>query len=289
MCSLYDGPGASFEDSIELCAVSDFTACLPTFALPKGKIEKGFSPRVLQSTMRRSRSPSSAGPLRPHHLLKSPRLITPQSLLGVITSAFLTHSMGTVNEKERRTQKNVTTALLPGKEVAIDRIEAKKRPGQDTHRALSQNLQKEKKVKNQIIAAVTVAILAAISALIVGCGPDSAAPANQMGYRPQPLSPPTNAPAPEDILSNAERAAYLVTGNQIMQGLATGADLSAALQQIDDARQALAQIDEAARAAHVVIGNQIMQGLAAGSDLAAVLQELGQERQTVLNGIGLAQ
>ncbi len=43
-----DAPCASFEDSSQLCAVSDFTASPPTFALSKGKIEKGFSPRLLQ-------------------------------------------------------------------------------------------------------------------------------------------------------------------------------------------------------------------------------------------------
>ncbi len=144
-------------------------------------------------------------------------------------------------------------------------------------------------MKNQITATAVITTLAATGILILGCGPQPGAPNNQPGKDTRPAVVRPGPTAGEDILGKAERAAYVVIGNQIMQGLATGADLAATLQQIDEARQALQQIDEAARAVHVVIGNQIMQGLADGADLTAGLRVLEQQRQTILNEIGMVQ
>ncbi len=161
--------------------------------------------------------------------------------------------------------------------------------GPESDRALRQNPQEEKEVKIQIIVTAAITTLATMSALILGCGSESEAPANRSNQSIQPASYPFEIAATEDTLCNAQRAAHLVIGNQITQSLATGADLAASLQQIDAARQALKQIDEAALAAQMVIGNQIMQGLADGSDLSAALQVLEQERQIILNGISLVQ
>ena len=194
-----------------------------------------------------------------------------------------------MNEMKRGADINITTGLVPGEEVSIDEMAVIKRTGQTTQRAMSLNFLEEKKVKNQIVASALITTVAAIGILILGCGPQPGAQDNQPGNGTQHTSDRTGNTSSEDILGNAERAAYVVIGNQIMQGLATGADLAATLQQIDETRQALQQLDEAARAVHVVIGNQIMQGLADGSDLAEALQPLEQERQNILTGIGLAQ
>ncbi len=196
--------------------------------------------------------------------------------------------MEAVNEMRRAADRNPSTVLKASEEVPIDRIGAVNQSGQKSHRTSSRNFQREKKVKNRIIA-TAVTTLAAIGILVLGCGPQPGSPDNQSGKGTQLTYDRTGTAASEDILGNAERAAYVVIGNQIMQGLATGADLSAALQHLDEARQALEQIDEAARAVQVVIGNQIMQGLADGYDLKVALHGLDQQRQSILNEIGLVQ
>ncbi len=213
-------------------------------------------------------------------------MITPQSPSSVITRLRLGHSMEAVNEMKRGPDQEMSAGMEPGEEVSIDGVI--NRPGRKSHRTISRNFQKESEVKNHIIATAIITTLAAIGILVVGCGPQPRAPENQSGRGTHTSVDRPGPTAGEDILGNAERAAYMVIGNQIMQGLATGADLAAALQQIDETRQALQQLDEAARAVHVVIGNQIMQGLADGSDLAEALQPLEQERQNILAGIGLA-
>ena len=134
-------------------------------------------------------------------------------------------------------------------------------------------------------AIVASAAIMAIGILIVGCAQSEGA-ARQADKTTEP-SVSVIRPTSDELMDEAARAANLVVGNKIMAGDAGGAELAAALQQIEDAREELRQLDEAARAAYVVGGLNIMIGVGDSSRLAEDLQSIETARQEVLARTGL--
>lgn len=143
-------------------------------------------------------------------------------------------------------------------------------------------------MKKLIITSAAITAIMAIGILITGCGQSGAIVNQPPKGVAQAMSAP-QAMTDEQLIDQAWRAAYAVTGLKVMVGEADSAQLAAELQKIDEARQALQQLEEARRAAYMVTGTKIMQGLADGAQLGAEFQKIDEARQAVLARIGLTQ
>jgi hypothetical protein len=134
-------------------------------------------------------------------------------------------------------------------------------------------------------AMVASAAIMAIGFLIAGCAQSEGSAREE--YRTTQPTVSIQRATSEELMDEAARAANLVIGNKIMEGMADGSELRAALQQIEEARQALAQLDEAQRATCVGGGLNIMIGVGDSSQLAEDLQSIETARQEVLARICL--